>query len=72
MPVSEVAWLREQIAAEHLAASRGLQGYAVVANHEFIEARMDRLGDYHQQLVALVGESEAMKIVVAAMEQTQE
>ncbi len=33
---SEVARLRNQIEAEHVAAQRGLQGYAIVTRHQFI------------------------------------
>jgi hypothetical protein len=37
---SEIARLRQQIALEEEAAYRGFYGYATVARHDFIEARM--------------------------------
>ncbi len=69
MQQSEVARLREQIEAEYVAAKRALTGLASgTARHVFITHRMEHLGLYHSELVQLVGEHEATKIVVEAME----
>ncbi|MDQ2907327.1 MAG: hypothetical protein M3Y81_27785 [Chloroflexota bacterium] len=60
---SEIARLRNQIEAEHVAAQRGLQGFAVVSRHEFITTYMNNMGHYHRQLAEIVGEAEATDIV---------
>ena len=41
---SEVARLMQRIDEEYEAAERGLSGLAQVAQHEFITARMERIG----------------------------
>ncbi len=54
---SEVARLLAQISAEYEAAQRGLTGLAYgVSQHEFITARMERMGRLHGELHSLVGE----------------
>jgi hypothetical protein len=66
---SEVARLMRQIELEYVAAQRGLKGFASgAANHEFINARVETIGRYHEQLKVLVGESEAIKVVAQALE----
>lgn len=67
---SEIAHLRRQLDLEAEAAWNALHGLAVgMAKHQFINARMERLGTYHQQLKELVGEEEAIKAVAQAMQQ---
>jgi len=54
---SEVAKLLSQISAEYEAAQRGLTGLAYgTAKHEFITARMERMGQLHTELQSLVGD----------------
>jgi hypothetical protein len=66
---SEVALLMRQIELEYEAAQRGLNGFASgTAKHEFINARVETIGRYHEQLKVLVGESEAIKVVAQALE----
>jgi len=48
--LSEVARLRRQIELECQAAIQGLEGLAIVANHDSINARMERIWDYRQEL----------------------
>jgi hypothetical protein len=49
MAVSEVSQLREKITLENDAAHYGLSGLASgVSRHEFIEARMERMGRFLQ------------------------
>ena len=63
--LSEVAQLREQIRLEHEAATNGLQGLSEgTARHAFISAKYDRIGLLHEKLQGLVGEEEALEIVV--------
>jgi hypothetical protein len=63
---SEVARLRRQIDQEIEAAQRGMNGYAITAQHAFIDARLRRAWDHKEALVAEVGETEATKILLDA------
>lgn len=55
---SEVARLLTQISEEYEAAQRGLSGLAYgTSQHEFITARMEKMGKIHSELQALVGDS---------------
>ena len=60
---SEVARIREQIEQEYRAAERLRSGFAITARHAFITARMDTIGRYRKQLVPLVGEDEATRLM---------
>lgn len=54
---SEVARLLSQIGAEYEAAQRGLSGISYgMSQHEFITARMENMGQLHNQLQSLVGD----------------
>jgi hypothetical protein len=54
---SEVARLLSQISAEYEAAQRGLTGLAYgTSKHEFITAKMERMGQLHAELQSLVGD----------------
>lgn len=67
---SEVAWLREQIRMEYESAERGLYGLASgTARHNFINQKMERMGQWHEALQGLVGEYEAIKILTEVFEQ---
>ena len=67
---SEVARIKRQIELEYEAAQRALYGFAAGAGkHEFITARMEKMGRCHERLVSLVGEREATKALVQALEQ---
>ena len=66
---SEVARLRRQIEEEYEAASLGLTGFAEgTTRHQFINARMERIGGYVDALAALVGMEQAAAIMVETME----
>ncbi len=61
---SAVAYLLSQISAEYEAAHRGLGGLASgISKHEFITARMERMGRLHTQLQSIVGDSAIALIV---------
>ena len=65
---SEVTSLLSRITAEYEAAQRGLTGLAYgVAQHEFISARMETMGQLHCELQTIVGDS-AMQLIVDALE----
>jgi len=67
---SEVARIMRQIELEYEAAQRGLYGFAAVAGkHEFITARMENIGAYHEKLKTLVGEEQAVVALAQALEQ---
>jgi hypothetical protein len=54
---SEVARLLSQISEEYEAAQRGLTGLACgTSMHEFITAKMERMGQLHTQLQSIVGD----------------
>ena len=64
---SEVARLLSKITAEYEAAQRGLTGLAYgIAQHEFISARMETMGQLHGELQTIVGDS-AMALIVDAL-----
>ena len=66
---SEVARLMQQISAANEAAYQALYGLAQgTAQHAFITARMERMGECHEQLVELVGEREAALLVCQALD----
>ena len=67
---SEIARLMQQISEANEAAYQALYGLAVgVSRHAFITARMERIGECHEALKALVGEHEANMLLVETLEQ---
>jgi hypothetical protein len=61
---SEVARLLRQIDLEYEAAKHGLVGLSQgSASHSFINARMDQVAVYHEQLTTQVGETEATRLI---------
>ena len=69
---SEVARLMQRIDEEYEAAERGLNGFAQVEQHEFITARMERIGEHYEDLQQLVGEQEACRLLVEASNKPRE
>lgn len=62
---SEVARIREEIDAQNEAAKQGMYGLAEgVSKHAFITAKMDRIGELHDDLIQLVGEEKAAEIII--------
>lgn len=69
MGQSEIAQLLSQIDLEYGAAREALTGLALgTAQHEFINARMERLTLCHEQLIRHVGVHEASRLLVERME----
>ncbi len=67
---SEVAHLMQQISEAHEAAYQALYGLAAgVSRHEFITAKMERIGECHEALKVLVGEHEASMLLAETLEQ---
>ena len=70
---SEVARLLTQISAEYEAALNGLNGLAQgVSQHAFIHARYTRMGELHKELGEVVGDQEAMTLLVNHLDNHQE
>lgn len=66
---SEVAYLLAQIQAEYMSGVLGLSGFASgSARHDFITARMERMGQLHNELCNIVGENDAIAMVVHTLE----
>ncbi len=66
---SEIANLREQITREHEAACWALTGPTIgMAQHWFINRRMERIGVCQERLSTLVGEQESLALVTEIME----
>jgi hypothetical protein len=66
---SEIARIRQQIADEYQAAQLGLYGLAAgTSRHQFITARMERMGEAFTRLTELVGSpQQAMQVVVETL-----
>ena len=65
---SEVAQIRQQIANEYVAAKWGLSGLASgYSRHQFITARQESIGVLHSQLQTIIGEDQAIQVVVEAL-----
>jgi hypothetical protein len=66
---SEIAQIMAQIQAEYESSLYGLTGFASgTARHDFITARMERIGQLHSDLRELVGEQNATGLLVHALE----
>ena len=66
---SEVAWIRQQIAAEQESACRALHSFAYGSTkHRFITRRLERIGTLHNALKAIVGEDQAAQILIEEMD----
>ena len=72
MNKSAVAQLREQIEWELEAMRLGLQGLAVTARHDFILARIDRVGVYQDKLADQIGHTAALETVCQLYVQVME
>ncbi|TMC22992.1 MAG: hypothetical protein E6J34_04320 [Chloroflexi bacterium] len=65
---SEVALLLARIEAEYQGATNGLNGLSSgSAKHEVITSKMERVAGYSEQLKTLVGEDQAIRLTVEAM-----
>ncbi|MBV9711309.1 MAG: hypothetical protein JO011_10415 [Ktedonobacteraceae bacterium] len=61
---SEIVQIRAQIESEYEAAKQGLFGLSSgAARHDFISARAENIGKYHEQLVELIGPEQAISII---------
>ena len=65
--MSEIARLCQQIELECTAMKLALTGFRTTASHEIINAAYERLGQHQEQLGELIGEEEAMHVVIVAL-----
>jgi hypothetical protein len=64
MSKSEIAEIKQRIQAEYEAAQQGLSGLSSgTARHDFIQAKTEMIGQYHEQLVELVGPEQAIALI---------
>jgi hypothetical protein len=66
---SEVARLREQIRLEYEASKRALIDLSIIAPHQFITKRMERIELLRKELILEAGETKGMLIFVEVSEQ---
>ncbi|HWS83146.1 MAG TPA: hypothetical protein VN207_02695 [Ktedonobacteraceae bacterium] len=69
MSQSEVARIREQIAAEYQSVQQVFGGFTPTAKHEFITQRQENLANHFEELKEQVGPEEAMRIFIQMSEQ---
>ncbi len=67
---SEVARIRERIELETQAIAVAMNGPAISASHDAIQARYRNLGKAHDELVSHVGEEKAIEIVFEAYQRS--
>jgi hypothetical protein len=68
-PRSEIARLMQQIELEYQAAHNALYGLSAgTTKHEFITAKMERMGELHEELKTLVGAEQAIHLLATALQ----
>ena len=71
--ISEVARMRQQIAAEYLSAQLGLSGLAEgTTRHSFITTKMERMGESFETLAEMMGKEQAIQIVAETLQEVPE
>jgi len=68
---SEVARILAQITQEYEAATRGLTGIAITAQHSFIDAKMKSINNLRIELEKCVGDK-AIELIAMRMNQSDE
>jgi uncharacterized protein YoaH (UPF0181 family) len=71
--ISEVARMRQHIAAEYLSAQLGLFGLAEgTTRHSFITTKMERMGESFETLAEMMGKGQAIQIVAETLQEVPE
>ena len=65
---SEVSQLRERIQREYESAHYAMNAPAITAPHKFITSRMENLQHAHEQLQAIVGEAEGVRMMAETLD----
>jgi hypothetical protein len=67
---SEIARMRQQIAAEYLSAQLGFSGLAEgTSRHSFITHKMERMGESFETLAQMMGKEQAIQIVADTLQE---
>jgi hypothetical protein len=70
---SEIARVRQQIAAEYLSAQLGFSGLAEgTSRHQFITTKMERMGESFETLAQMMGKEQAIQIVAQTLQDVPE
>lgn len=72
MSKSEVARLRREIALSYQACLSVFESPGITAPHAFITAKMEKIAEYQEQLIDIVGSDAATRITVEAMRKAGE
>ncbi len=71
--ISEVARVRQHIAAEYLSAQLGLSGLAEgTSRHRFITTKMERMGEDVEALMEMMGKEQAIQVVAQTLQEVSE
>src|SRR5450759_5279617 len=71
--ISEVARVRQTIAAEYLSAQLGLSGLAEgTSRHSFITNKMERMGESFETLAEMMGKEQAIRLVAQTLQEVPE
>ncbi len=71
--ISEVARVRQYIAAEYLSAQLGLSGLAEgTTRHSFITNKMERMGESFETLAEMMGKEQAIQVVAETLQEVPE
>jgi hypothetical protein len=64
---TELRRLLNQIDEEYESARQGMHGFSSgAARHAFINAKMERIDGYQEKLISLVGDDEALRLILRA------
>jgi hypothetical protein len=73
MGQSDIARMRQHIAAEYLSAQLGSSGLAEgTSRHHFITAKMERMGASFETLAQMMGKDQAIQIVAETLQEVPE
>jgi hypothetical protein len=68
--VSEVARLKWQIETECEAMRLAIKGFRMAGSHDMINHQYDQLGEHYERLGKLIGEREAIEVLIVTLEMT--
>jgi vacuolar-type H+-ATPase subunit F/Vma7 len=70
--MSEVARLKQQIETECEALRLAITGFRMAGSHDMINHQYDQLGEHYERLGKLIGEKEAIEILIVTLELTMD
>ena len=66
--MGEVARLMQQIEMECEAMKLAMTGFRLAASHDIINRQYEQLGEHYESLGKLIGEKQAIEVVIAALD----